>query len=183
MTCAQKGFRAGVLSSRSCSVLIQINMMLNNGFSGLMSCHPAVILDTNQHDMYIVGCQQGLCLVRHEHLLTKKQNKNKLSCHNNNKKCFDSSGSCHRTMERIGSLTCRYFVVGLRLTYSPLSTVIAVLGEETQTRTLSVTVAPTHKSERLNQAESGFQARSKDQEILEEGGGAGPSHLPRRDHE
>ena len=86
-------------------------------------------------------------------------------------------------MERIGSLTCRYFVVGLRLTYSPLSTVIAVLGEETQTRTLSVTVAPTHKSERLNQAESGFQARSKDQEILEEGGGAGPSHLPRRDHE
>ena len=30
---------------------------------------------------------------------------------------------------------------------------------------------------------SGFQARSKDQEILEEGGGAGPSTLPRRDHE
>ena len=30
---------------------------------------------------------------------------------------------------------------------------------------------------------SGFQARSKDQEILEEGGGAGPSSLPRRDHE
>ena len=30
---------------------------------------------------------------------------------------------------------------------------------------------------------TGFQARSKDQEILEEGGGAGPSHLPRRDHE
>ena len=30
---------------------------------------------------------------------------------------------------------------------------------------------------------SGFQARSKDQEILEEGGGAGPSLLPRRDHE
>ena len=29
----------------------------------------------------------------------------------------------------------------------------------------------------------GFQARSKDQEILEEGGGAGPSTLPRRDHE
>ena len=29
----------------------------------------------------------------------------------------------------------------------------------------------------------GFQARSKDQEILEEGGGAGPSHVPRRDHE
>ena len=28
-----------------------------------------------------------------------------------------------------------------------------------------------------------FQARSKDQEILEEGGGAGPSTLPRRDHE
>ena len=27
------------------------------------------------------------------------------------------------------------------------------------------------------------QARSKDQEILEEGGGAGPSSLPRRDHE
>ena len=31
--------------------------------------------------------------------------------------------------------------------------------------------------------DSGFQARSKDQEILEEGGGAGPSLLPRRDHE
>ena len=31
--------------------------------------------------------------------------------------------------------------------------------------------------------EAGFQARSKDQEILEEGGGAGPSTLPRRDHE
>ena len=31
--------------------------------------------------------------------------------------------------------------------------------------------------------EVGFQARSKDQEILEEGGGAGPSLLPRRDHE
>ena len=30
---------------------------------------------------------------------------------------------------------------------------------------------------------AGFQARSKDQEILEEGGGAGPSLLPRRDHE
>ena len=29
----------------------------------------------------------------------------------------------------------------------------------------------------------GFQARSKDREILEEGGGAGPSLLPRRDHE
>ena len=29
----------------------------------------------------------------------------------------------------------------------------------------------------------GVQARSKDQEILEEGGGAGPSNLPRRDHE
>ena len=29
----------------------------------------------------------------------------------------------------------------------------------------------------------GVQARSKDQEILEEGGGAGPSPLPRRDHE
>ena len=28
-----------------------------------------------------------------------------------------------------------------------------------------------------------FQARSKDLEILEEGGGAGPSALPRRDHE
>ena len=28
-----------------------------------------------------------------------------------------------------------------------------------------------------------FQARSKEQEILEEGGGAGPSTLPRRDHE
>ena len=32
-------------------------------------------------------------------------------------------------------------------------------------------------------ASSGFQARSKDQEILEEGGGAGPSTLSRRDHE
>ena len=31
--------------------------------------------------------------------------------------------------------------------------------------------------------ETGLQARSKDQEILEEGGGAGPSLLPRRDHE
>ena len=30
---------------------------------------------------------------------------------------------------------------------------------------------------------TGFQARSKDQEILEEGSGAGPSNLPRRDHE
>ena len=30
---------------------------------------------------------------------------------------------------------------------------------------------------------AGLQARSKDQEILEEGGGAGPSLLPRRDHE
>ena len=30
---------------------------------------------------------------------------------------------------------------------------------------------------------SGFQARSKDREILEGGGGAGPSTLPRRDHE
>ena len=34
-----------------------------------------------------------------------------------------------------------------------------------------------------NTTASGFQARSKDQEILEEGGGAGPSLLPRRDHE
>ena len=30
---------------------------------------------------------------------------------------------------------------------------------------------------------AGFQARSKDQEILEEGGGAGLSSWPRRDHE
>ena len=30
---------------------------------------------------------------------------------------------------------------------------------------------------------SEFQARSKDQEILEEGGAAGPSLLPRKDHE
>ena len=30
---------------------------------------------------------------------------------------------------------------------------------------------------------AGFQARSKDQEVLEEGDGAGPSTLPRRDHE
>ena len=30
---------------------------------------------------------------------------------------------------------------------------------------------------------TGFQARSKDQEILEEEGGAGPSTMPRRDHE
>ena len=30
---------------------------------------------------------------------------------------------------------------------------------------------------------TGFQARSKDLEILEEGGGAGPSTMPRRDHE
>ena len=30
---------------------------------------------------------------------------------------------------------------------------------------------------------AGFQARSKDLEILEEGGGAGPSTMPRRDHE
>ena len=35
----------------------------------------------------------------------------------------------------------------------------------------------------LSPPERGFQARSKDQEILEEGGGAGPSLLPRRDHE
>ena len=35
----------------------------------------------------------------------------------------------------------------------------------------------------LIQNHRGFQARSKDQEILEEGGGAGPSTLPRRDHE
>ena len=34
-----------------------------------------------------------------------------------------------------------------------------------------------------NQRKAGFRARSKDQEILEEGGGAGPSTLPRRDHE
>ena len=36
---------------------------------------------------------------------------------------------------------------------------------------------------RLSHLHHGFQARSKDQEILEEGGGAGPSLLPRRDHE
>ena len=30
---------------------------------------------------------------------------------------------------------------------------------------------------------AGLQARSKDLEILEEGGGAGPSTMPRRDHE
>ena len=59
-------------------------------------------------------------------------------------------------MERIGSSTCRSFLVGLRLAYSSLSTVMAVLGvlgEETQTCTLSIIVAPTHKGERLNQAE------------------------------
>ena len=40
---------------------------------------------------------------------------------------------------------------------------------------------PTKAHPLLNQ--SGFQARSKDLEILEEGGGAGPSTLPRRDRE
>ena len=30
---------------------------------------------------------------------------------------------------------------------------------------------------------AGFQVRSKDLEILEEEGGAGPSTMPRRDHE
>ena len=39
-----------------------------------------------------------------------------------------------------------------------------------------------HKSGHTS-AESGFQARSKDLEILEEGGGAGPSTMPRRDRE
>ena len=37
--------------------------------------------------------------------------------------------------------------------------------------------------EPVKKKSTGFQARSKDQEILEEGGGAGPSTLPRRDHE
>ena len=36
---------------------------------------------------------------------------------------------------------------------------------------------------RGRRVKTGFQARSKDLEILEEGGGAGPSTLPRRDHE
>ncbi len=41
-----------------------------------------------------------------------------------------------------------------------------------------------YKKKRLSEASAaGLQARSKDQEILEEGGGAGPSLLPRRDHE
>ena len=35
----------------------------------------------------------------------------------------------------------------------------------------------------MAEATSGLQARSKDLEILEEGGGAGPSNMPRRDHE
>ena len=35
----------------------------------------------------------------------------------------------------------------------------------------------------MARSRAGFQARSKDQEILEEGDGAGPSLLPRRDHE
>ena len=39
------------------------------------------------------------------------------------------------------------------------------------------------KSEENRSGLAGFQARSKDQEILEEGGGAGHSSLPRRDHE
>ena len=39
------------------------------------------------------------------------------------------------------------------------------------------------KGEGEYERETGFQARSKDQEILEGGGGAGPSLLPRRDHE
>ena len=38
-------------------------------------------------------------------------------------------------------------------------------------------------SPEILRARAGFQARSKDQEILEEEGGAGPSTLPRRDHE
>ena len=48
--------------------------------------------------------------------------------------------------------------------------------EVVDSRVPFVTVTGTHFM-------SGFQARSKDQEILEEGGGAGPSYLPRRDHE
>ena len=42
---------------------------------------------------------------------------------------------------------------------------------------------PLNKEETARQRVAGLQARSKDQEILEEGGGAGPSLLPRRDHE
>ena len=40
-----------------------------------------------------------------------------------------------------------------------------------------------YKKSSAHWTEHGFQARSKDQEILEEGGGAGSSLLPRRDHE
>ena len=40
-----------------------------------------------------------------------------------------------------------------------------------------------YKRRGAQDSHAGFQARSKDQEILEEGGGAGPSLLPRRDHE
>ena len=49
--------------------------------------------------------------------------------------------------------------------------------------TLSGPVIATRLSTRGQVVCRGFQASSKDQEILEEGGGAGPSHLPRRDHE
>ena len=71
-------------------------------------------------------------------------------------------------------------------------------GPSTQVLTLQKTEAiklpPNQKRERTTgkkrlkghgpgHTQSGLQARSKDQEILEEGGGAGPSLLPRRDHE
>ncbi len=51
-------------------------------------------------------------------------------------------------------------------------------------RTLGFIFLETTNINRETSARSpGLQARSKDQEILEEGGGAGPSTLPRRDHE
>ena len=69
--------------------------------------------------------------------------------------------------------------------------------EETQTSSLKclrqpaqilldsavLVVRPADINKRRVQQLARFQARSKDQEILEEGGGTGPSNLPRRDHE
>ena len=57
-------------------------------------------------------------------------------------------------------------------------------GTSVDLRTLRLTTENAMKAADLTRTTStGFQARSKDQEILEEGGGAGPSLLPRRDHE
>ena len=83
---------------------------------------------------------------------------------------------------QLWSFVATVFPIQQRITsifgYKHIQTVVSMSVKDTACFSLAKYLNVRHWN-----GEQGLQARSKDQEILEEGGGAGPSLLPRRDHE